>query len=417
MQSATPNLERRQPAIRSQAAARPQQIRLAIISTHPIQYHGHWFRALAARPELDLHVFYCYDPSPSDQARAGFGVEFEWDIPLLAGYRYTFLNRRFKQPAELLAPSLPQILQALERDHYDAVLVNGWHYKAAWQTIFACWKLGIPVMVRGDSQLASPRSAVKRLLKYPLYRSFIPRFDACLAVGTRSHDYYMHYGADPQRVFVVPHAVQDDLFHPPADDAQLPRKTVRRKWGLQDQQTVFLFAGKFIEPKRPLDFLRAMEAAARKEPAIAGLMVGDGPLRSGCEEFVNSRQLPVRFTGFLNQSRMVEAYAACDCLVLPSNWESWGLVVNEAMSCSRPAVVSDAVGCAPDLVHDGRTGAVFPAGNVDALTEILIAFGGDPEGLRDMGQHARAALRPYSLDAAVQGVLDAAEAVTKGVTK
>ena len=388
--------------------------KLAIISTHPIQYHSHWFRALAARPELDVTVFYCYHASATDQAQAGFGVEFDWDIPLLEAYRYSFLNGTRNKPGGFFALEAPRLAEMLARERYDAVLINGWHYKAAWQTIFACWKLGIPVMVRGDSQLSSPRNLLKRFLKYPAYRCFIPRFDACLAVGTRSRDYYHHYGAAAERVFLVPHAIQNDLFQYAAHRAESRRAELRREWGLPEQKTVFLFAGKFIEKKRPMDFLRAIEAAFHEEPSIAALMVGDGPLRAACEHLVNSRKLPVRFTGFLNQSRMVEAYVAADCLVLPSDGrETWGLVVNEAMSCSRPAIVSDAVGCAPDLVRDGHTGAVFPLANVKALCRILVAFARNPARLRVLGERARAGLRSYSLEAAVQGVVDAVEAVTR----
>jgi glycosyltransferase involved in cell wall biosynthesis len=404
------------PAIAPKAVAQAPHRRVAIVSTHPIQYHGHWFRALAARPELDLQVFYCYPASPADQAQAGFGVEFEWDIPLLEGYRYMFLDGDRNRPGGFFALRSPQIAQMLERGNFDAVLVNGWHYKAAWQTIYACWKMQIPVMVRGDSQLASPRSPLKRLLKYPIYKSFIPRFDACLAVGTRSHDYYLHYGADPDLIFLVPHTIDDHLFRRAAEEAQPRRQMLRQQWGLEESRMVFLFAGKFIETKRPMDFLRAITAARSEEPKVAGLMVGEGPLRAACEQFVSSRNLQVRFTGFLNQSQIVDAYVAADCLVLPSQ-ETWGLVVNEAMSCSRPAVVSDAVGCAPDLVRDGHTGAVFPLGNVEALAKVLVNFAGSPECLRAMGERARAGLRPYSLDVAVQGVVDAVEAVTLKATK
>ena len=390
------------------------RVRLAILSTHPIQYHAHWFRALAVRPELDVTVFYCYRASPADQSEAGFGVEFDWDIPLFDGYRHGFLNGTHNKPGSFLALEAPQIAGLLAQEGYDAVLINGWHYKAAWQTIFACWKLRIPVLVRGDSQLPSPRSPLKRALKYPAYRCFIPRFDACLAVGTRSRDYYLHYGAAAERVFLVPHAIQDDLFQRAAQEAEPRRPALRRQWGLREQETVFLFAGKFIEKKRPMDFLRAVEAAFQQEPNLAGLMVGDGLLRAACEQFVRSHKLPVHFAGFLNQSRMAEAYVAADCLVLPSDGrETWGLVANEAMSCSRPAIVSDAVGCAPDLVCDGRTGAVFPLGDVAEMSRILIAFARDPARVRAMGERARAGLRSYSLEAAVQGMVDAVEAVTR----
>jgi len=388
------------------ASSSARRAKLAILSTHPVQYHTHWFRALTASPELDVSVLYCYQASPKDQAQAGFGVEFDWDIPLLEGYRHTFLNSARSVGA-------PQIAGALASRNYDVVLINGWHYTAAWQTIFACWKLGIPVMVRGDSQLPSPRNPLKRILKYPAYRCFIPRFDACLAVGERSRDYFLHYGASAEQVFQVPHAVQDDLFQHAAHAAQARRPELRSQWALGDQAMVFLFAGKFIEKKRPMDFLHGIEAASQQEPTITGLMVGDGPLRTTCEQFVSSRKLPVHFAGFLNQSRMVEAYVAADCLVLPSDGrETWGLVVNEAMSCARPAIVSDAVGCAPDLVRDGRTGAVFPLADVKALGKILMAFARDPTRLRVMGAGSRAGLRSHSLGAAVQGDIDAVEAVT-----
>jgi len=408
----TPQVACPPPAASSPPSGRARK-RLAILSTHPIQYHAHWFRALAAHPDLDIEVFYGYQASPADQAQAGFGVEFDWDIPLLEGYRCTFLDGGGGKRGNFFAVRAPGIAQMLTRENFDVVLVNGWHYRAAWQAIFACWRMRIPLMARGDSQLASPRGALKRPLKYPVYRSFIPRFDACLAVGTRSRDYYLHYGARPQRVFHVPHAIQDDLFQRAAEEAQPRRQTLRQQWGLQDQQTVFVFSGKFIEKKRPMDFLQAIEAAAKQHSTIAGLMVGDGPLRAACEQFVSQRKLPVHFAGFMNQSRMADAYVAADCLVLPSDGrETWGLVVNEAMSCGRPAVVSDAVGCGPDLVRDGLTGAIFPLSDINALSKILAAFAAKPERLRIMGARGRLGLRRFCQDAAVQGVVDAVEAVT-----
>jgi glycosyltransferase involved in cell wall biosynthesis len=402
---------------RSVQAAGSGGLRLTILSTHPVQYHAHWFRALAARPEFQVHVVYCYHASGSDQARAGFGVEFDWDIPLLDGYRFTFLNRAKQEPVSVSALPAPRIREMLARDKVDVVLLNGWHYKQARQIMFACWRQGIPIMVRSDSQLPTPRSAAKRLLKYPLYRSFIPHFDACLAVGTRSRDYFLHYGARPGRVFVVPHAVEDSLFQGAARQRQGSRQQLRQRWGIQGQQIVFLFAGKFIEKKRPMDFLQALEMALRQEPGVAGLMVGDGPLRVLCEGFVRSRNLPVTFTGFLNQSRMVDAYVAADCLVLPSDGgETWGLVVNEAMACGLPAVVSDAVGCAPDLIQEGKTGAVFSLGDVKMLANILSALAANPLRLCTMGQRACAGLQPHSVQAAVQGVLDAVSAVVPHAT-
>jgi glycosyltransferase involved in cell wall biosynthesis len=137
-------------------------------------------------------------------------------------------------------------------------------------------------------------------------------------------------------------------------------------------------------------------------------MVGDGELRARCESLVAEQRLPVSFAGFLNQTEIPAAYAAADCLVLPSDeGETWGLVVNEGMACGRPAIVSDRVGCGPDLVEPGLTGAVFPFGNWDALARTLIEFAADPAALRRMGDTARERVASYSVGAAVQGTLEA----------
>ena len=169
-------------------------------------------------------------------------------------------------------------------------------------------------------------------------------------------------------------------------------------WGLTPGQTVFLFAGKFIEKKRPRDFVRAIQQASKRNPAIAGLMVGDGPLRIECEQLVDRFHLPVRFAGFLNQSQIVSSYLAADALVLPSNGEeTWGMVINEGMTCGRPCLVSDRVGCGPDLVQSGKTGFIFPLGDVNALTSQMVECAARPEHLAAMGRDAQLRMADYSV--------------------
>ncbi len=198
---------------------------LAILSTHPIQYHAPWFRGLAAHPDLDVHVYFCHNATPQEQARAGFGVEFDWDVDLLAGYPHSFL-KNIANPAghgRFGGFDTPEIGKIIREQRYDAVLVNGWNYKSAWQAIWAAWQSGVKVMVRGDSHLLTERTAAQRAVKWLVYRRFIPRFDACLAVGQWSREYFLHYGARPERIFSVPHVVDFDVTR---NDADAVRKRV-----------------------------------------------------------------------------------------------------------------------------------------------------------------------------------------------
>lgn len=388
----------------------PAHYNLAILTTHPIQYHAPWFRGLAAHPDLRIHVYFCHKATPQEQARAGFGVEFDWDIDLLDGYPHTFLKNVAKPAGHgrFGGFDTPEISRIIRARQYDAVLVNGWNYKSAWQAIWAAWQSGVKVVVRGDSHLHFDRSRRVRVTKLVTYRHFIPRFDACLATGAWSREYFEHYGARPERIFFVPHVIDAGLLKADSECLAAERSELRRSWKLSEDSPVFLFVGKFTETKRPLDFVRAICDAAKSEK-IAGLMVGDGPLRPACEQVVQSHGAPISFTGFLNQSQIARAYACGDVLVLPSVGETWGMVVNEAMACGLPALVSDRVGCGPDLVTAEQTGLIFPHGNVSALSASMVNMARDQVRLTQMGHEAQKRLQRYSLEVAVDGVLQALE--------
>lgn len=386
--------------------------RVGILSTHPIQYYTPWYRALAE--QVDLRVLYCHQQSPTEQAQAGFGVPFTWDIPLLEGYSSEFLPNQARHPNvnSFGGCDTPEIARRIRAKHFDAFIVHGWYVKSYWQAIIACWQSGTPLLVRGDSHLATPRSRLKRQVKDGVYRAFLSRFDGYLAVGQMTREYYLHYGADPRKIFFAPHAVDNDFFARRADSLRPMRAALRAQWGLPDDALVFAAVGKLIPRKRPWDILRAIEAAAPDTPRLWGLMVGDGPQRAELEAAARAHPLPIAFTGFLNQTELPQAYAASDCLLLASDDDTWGLVINEGMASGLPALVSNLVGCAPDLVLPEQTGQQFPCGSVPALAGLLTRLGHAPDTLAAWGQQARQHIAHYSLDAAVAGTLQALAHVT-----
>lgn len=383
-------------------------MRLAIVSTHPIQYHAPWFRLLAREPGIDLEVLYCHRATPQEQGSAGFGVEFDWDRSLLDGYSNRFLRNVAPVPSvhHFRGLDTPELAEILDPGRYDAVMVTGWHFKSAWQAIRTCWRKRIPVMARSDSHLYTPRSPLKRIAKEIPYRWFIRKLDACLAVGRWSSEYFLHYGADRDRVFVVPYMV-DPAFLRDGELSWEERMKVRAGWGFRETDTVFLFPGKFIGRKRPADFIQAIAAAAQRHPGIVGVMVGDGPLRPECERIAGQLAAPVHFAGFLNQSQIGKAYAASDALVLPSDGgETWGLVINEAMSAGCPCIVTDRVGAGPDLVVPEKTGFVYPLGDIAGLTRLLVEWSAQPERAQHMRRLSRVQVQTYS-QTAVEGLRQA----------
>jgi glycosyltransferase involved in cell wall biosynthesis len=379
-------------------------MRLAIVASHPIQYQAPVFRALAKC--VDLQVFFSHKASRKDQAEAGYGVQFEWDTDLVSGYGHQFLANVSKKPGldRFSGCDTPEISARIESGHFDAVLVMGWHLKSMWQASFAAWRRHVPLLVRGDSQLGTPRPRVKKFAKRLFYPPALRVFDAALYVGQRSKEYYEYYGYPAHRLFFSPHCVDTKWF---AERSTTEAgRTLRTKMGIDTRQPVILFAGRLVDFKRPLDLVDAAELLARRDRAIELLIAGSGPLENEIRDRAQKSNISAHFLGFQNQSAMPAIYAAADILVLPSTAaETWGLVANEALACGRPIVVSDTTGCAPDLASDGSCGRIYPMANTTKLADVLADVLRNPPQVGAIKSKSNA----YSIDAACDGIVQALE--------
>lgn len=396
-------------------AARP---RVAFVTTHPIQYQVPVFRHLHERDDLDLVVLYAMQPT-AEQQGAGFGVAFEWDLPLLEGYDWVALKNVAAEPSvtQFSGCDTPGIGAVLDELAVDAVVVNGWVVKTCLQALWAAKRRRQPCIVRGEANDLRPRARWKRALQGALVR----RYDACLTIGTANEAFYLRRGVSRERLFPARYCVENDRFEQAA--AAADRDAIRNELGIGRDAVCYLFSGK-LEPKKHPDELIAafrdatsrMEAAAETDAAFEIphlLLVGDGELRAECERLADGCDR-IHFAGFVNQTRIPELYAAADCLVLPSDaGETWGLVVNEAMATGLPAIVSDEVGCSLDLIiaadpsgDGGETGWIVPCGEQAALADRLIECA-QIGRLQAAGERAKRRIAHYTPAAAADGIAQA----------
>jgi glycosyltransferase involved in cell wall biosynthesis len=135
------------------------------------------------------------------------------------------------------------------------------------------------------------------------------------------------------------------------------------------------------------------------------VFLGDGVLRPQLEAFIRERALAsVHFAGFVNQANLPRFYAGGDVFVLPSTYEPRGAVINEAMACGLPVIVSDRCGSIGDIVRDGENAFVFPAGEDAALATMLDRLAGDANLRARMSARSRELIGEWTFARGVEGV-------------
>ncbi len=391
-------------------------IRLVAVLTHPIQYYGPWFRHIAARcPEIDLNVIYAVAPN-AEQQGAGFERAFSWDTPLTEEYQHHII-RPARSGEEVLSSSfrgvdVPEIADAIRDAKPDVVLIPGWYSITLVRALLACRRMGIPVLYRGDTHRTNALLGWRRIVWETRTWTILRLFSAYLSVGKRSRDYLRHFAIPETKIFSSPHCIDNEFFSTSASAWQNgTRAAARRFLGVEADDFVVLFAGKLEDKKRPLDAIRAVQ---RLGYGTTLLVAGSGRLEDQCRAEAAKHRVRVAWAGFLNQTEIGCAYAAADCLVLPSNWgETWGLVVNEAMAAGLPCVVSDRVGCAPDLIAPGDTGESFPMGDCEALADALRRVRERLANGENYSAACRARANEHSFERATTGLIAACQSVTR----
>ncbi len=389
--------------------------KLAVIITHPIQYYVPVFQLLAK--ECQLKVFYTwgegwilnrYDP--------GFGKNIEWDIPLLDGYAYEFIENTAKEPGSHHKAGIinPKLIESIINFQPNAILVHGYAYDSHLK-LLRYFKGKTPVWFRGDSTLLDEKFGIKSILKTIYLRWVYKHIDKAFYVGTRNKSYFLKYGLKEEQLKFVPHAIDNKRF---SENRYEEVKKLKRSLNIGIKDITILFAGKLELKKDPtilLDaFIKTLTRSHIKESEqqiekVHLIFVGNGPLENDLKiEVTNLKLNNVHFLGFQNQTQMPIIYQLCDIFCLPSKGpgETWGLAINEAMAAHKAIIASDKVGCALDLVENGVNGYVFPHGDINSLNEIILFFINNQEYLKQYGLQSNKIIKNWNFQKQVEAIID-----------
>jgi len=365
---------------------------------------------MAQHPRLDVQVAYCGLEGAEPVLDPGFAVRVKWDVPLLDGYSWIHVPNKSPRPVRrFLGLVNPGLWKLVRTGGFDAMIaLTGYTCASFWIVAAAAKVSRIAILFGTDGHELRSRDGRrwKAWLKGQLWPHIFGLADVVAVASSGGVALMKSLGIAPERVVLTLDVVDNDWWLQQAAGVDVAR--IRHGWGVPADASIVLFCAKLQPWKRPQDALEAFVVAG--VPAAYLVFAGEGPLRAQLE--ARARALGVgdrvRFLGFVNQSALPGVYRASDMLVLPSQYEPFGLVVNEAMLCGVPAVVSDRVGARHDLVEEGKTGFVFPCGDTKALSRVLHELLPDRERLGELGERARQRMETWSprqsLDAVVAAV-------------
>jgi glycosyltransferase involved in cell wall biosynthesis len=381
---------------------------LAVISTHPIQYQAPVYRALQTQFGIPTTAIYGSDFSIIGYQDREFGAQFAWDTDLTSGYTSLFLSRVAEGGAMSSGEvSAAGMLAQLRQIRPDAILLSGYRFRFDLRAFWAARQIRVPLLFRAEAtDHSQKRSWAKALVRDAGLRWFYRQFDAILYIGQRALMHYRRLGVPEDQLIFSPYCVDTQPFRLRESDRDDLRNLTRNRLNITADQIVLLMSGKLSLRKGPDYLIRAVKLLAGDlRQHITVVFLGDGEMRNALKELSETEPtVKTHFIGFQNQSQLSAYYHAADLLVMPSLFsETWGLVVNEALHHGLPCLVSDQVGCAPDLVEPGLTGDVFSAGSAEALAEAIqrgMALTGRP----DIQDACRDKVSAYTIERAAAGV-------------
>jgi glycosyltransferase involved in cell wall biosynthesis len=370
--------------------------KLAIISTHPIQYNAPLYRLLHERRNVAIKVFYTWSQVENGvKFDPGFGKEIDWDVPLLDGYDYCFVKNVSTTPGSHHYKGIdnPTLLQEVQSWGANAILIYGWSFKSHFKAMRFFYRK-IPVLFRGDSTLLDEKRGLKKILRKYFLNYVYSHINLAMYVGAANKDYFIAHGLKEKQLFFMPHAIENNRFQQ-NEFTQNKSLELRKKLNIPLGALVFLFAGK-LETKKQPNFLAEAFVKIKKSNVFL-VIAGNGALEKSLKNNYNKYE-EIKFLEFQNQQQMPTLYAACDVFVLPSKGpnETWGLAINEAMAAGKAIIASNACGASYDIVHNNKNGFVFCKNDKDALQTCLRFFCENRNSVKIMGNASLQIIHEYS---------------------
>lgn len=336
--------------------------KLAIISTHPIQYQIPLFKKLKKKGIKPIVFFASKHGLNKQKKDPEFLQKIKWDIGVnpLSGYK-SYFSKNQKFNINQFRLSYKNLEEDLKKENVKYILILGWNNFHYLKSIYYAIKNKIKIILRVETNLYSTKNYFKKLVKYFFLTNIFKFISFFLFIGKLNKQFYVYHKVSYKKLYDAPYFVDNSFFK-----KKTSKQKIKKKIKINAEK-IILFVGKLIDRKNPIEFLKlASKYKDRKD--LKFLMIGDGVLKNKCKKFIIKNNLSnVLFKGFINQNQLRNYYWASDLLIVPSIYETWGLNMNEAFASCTPVICTKYCGGSYDLIEDGKTGYRYDLGNIGNL--------------------------------------------------
>lgn len=390
-----------------------KKYKIAIVDMAPSHYRVPIYTKLAEVKNIDIIVYFSSDHGTKRMFSRAFNKSLRWENDL-SGFKHSFLKNYYykKNPFPPKGMWNFGIIKEIIKNKFDAIVIISYTPISHKLAMIAAKFIGVPIIFKEEADLLKQPGGIKGILKKIFLKNIIKISNALLYGYKKNKEFYEYYGAEKNRLFFFPCAVDNNAFQ--KQKKRLPDKNIlKQKLGFKKNDFLGIFIGRLIPLKNVRHQIQVIEKLQERGVPAGLIVVGDGSERKSLEKYVKDNKIKrIKFVGFRQQHQLAEYIKAADFSLLASSEDRSPKSLNETMNFGLPAIVTDAVATAPDLVKPGRTGFVYPVGNIKRLSNYIEKLYRDKKLYRNMAQNTDALIKKWNFDEDVRGLLNAIEYVT-----
>ena len=391
-----------------------KKYKIAILDMAPSHYRVPIYTKLAKEKDIGFTVYFSSDHGTSKMFSPTFNTNLKWENNL-SGFKHKFLENYYWKKSTIRLTRMWNlgIIKEIIKNKFNAIVIISYTPFSHKLAMIVAKLTKTPIILKEEIDLLKQPIGIKGILKKLFLKIIIKNFNGFLYGYKKNKEFYQYYGSENKQLFFFPCAVNNEMFQ--NQRRKLPSKNkLKKEMGFSPKDFLGIFIGRLIPLKNVIHLIKATEKLQKKNIPAGLIIVGEGIEREKLKEYVRINKVnKIKFVGFKQQNELPRYIKASDFSVLASNEDRSPKSLNETMNFGLPAIVTNKVATAPDLVKVGKTGFIYPVRNISKLSKYIEKLYKDKILYKKMLKNTDILIKKWNFDEDIKGLLEAVKYVKK----